>query len=305
MQQYQAVVLFALCTLVACLLFPQFATLHNFSNIIRQSAVPIIGCMAIGFVLATGNIDLSAGYVVGLTSMAIGVMIEAGLPIPLVILLAIGIGVAFGFLNGALIVFLDVPSFITTLGSGFIAYGLAQMLSGSRSIRQLPQAFLSFGRFEVLGLPIMVFYALGIVVLSQYLVKKTLFGRTLTSMGLNEHAAYMSGLRTKKTMLLSFVLCTTLVAFTAIMSTIRVNTAQADMGGGNYTFEAVTACVLGGTSLSGGKVNAIGGFFSVLIIKELEVCLTIMGVNRFFFQAFLGIIILCAIIVDALRNQER
>lgn len=124
------------------------------------------------------------------------------------------------------------------------------------------------------------------------------YGRIFSNIGINRQAAKMSGLNVDLCHMLSFVICSALVAFTAVLSTIRVNTAQADMGGGSYTFDAVMASVLSGTAFNGGKSNIIGGMFAVLLIKEIEVLMTILGINKYFYTAFLGVIVLIVIIMQ-------
>lgn len=300
-----AIMYFMVITIAAMILFPTFRTKANMMSILRQAAIPMLGCVALNFILTTGNIDLSCGYLVGLVSISVGIMNRNEVPVPVILVVAILIGVAVGLLNGGLMVLFHVPSFIATLRSGYICYGCAQIVAQSKSVRNMQPELLAFGKTEVLpGITLMMVYALLAVIFGYILLNKTTFGRTLTNMGLNEQSAYMSGQKTGLTMLISFVICSLLVAFSAIMSTIRVNTGQADMGGPNYTFEAVTACVLGGTSLYGGKTNILGGFFSVFVVIELEIAMTIMGISNYIYKALLGMIILIAIVVQTLRDRR-
>lgn len=300
-----AIIYFIVLTLVAVTVFPTFRTKANALSILRQAVIPVFGCVALNFILTTGNIDLSCGYLVGLVSITVGVMNRSGANPVLIVLVGLLIGAAVGAFNGGLMVVFHIPSFIATLGSGYICYGFAQIVAQSKSIRNMHPALLAFGKAEVLpGITLMMVYALLAVVLAHLLLTKTTFGKSLINIGLNQQAAYMSGQKTDLTMVMSFVICSALVAFSAIMSTIRVNTGQADMGGPNYTFTAVTACVLGGTSLYGGKTNIFGGFFAVFVILELETMLTIMGVNNYIYKALQGVIILVAIVVQTLKDRR-
>ena len=305
LQDNLAILYFICITVIAMIAFPSFRSSKTIMNVLRQAVIPLIASTALNFILTTGNIDLSCGYLVGLVSITIGILNRAQVPAALIILIALAIGAAVGLFNGGLMVALHVPSFIATLGSGYICYGLAQIVAQSKSVRNWQEGLLAFGKAEILpGIRLMMLYALLIVIFAHVLLNRTTFGRTLIGMGLNEKAATMSGQRTKQTMLLSFMICSLLVAFSAILSTIRVNTAQADMGGSNYTFEAVTACVLGGTSLYGGKTNILGGFFAVFVIIEFEMIITIMGINHYIYQALLGIIILIAIVVQTSKERR-
>lgn len=299
MSEYRIIIYLLAFTLIGVICFPRFATARNLFNVINQSPVAIIGAVALNFMLIAGNIDLSAGYLVGLVSICIGKLAGAGVPVWIIILLAVLMGALAGLINGTLVTYLSVPAFIATLGSGYIFYGIAQMIAGSYAIRGIPEALKTFGKYFVFGkIQLMFFYAVAIVIVGHVIMDRTKYGRVLSNIGINRQAARMSGLNVDLCHMLSFVFCSTLVAFTAILSTIRVNTAQADMGGGTYTFDAVMASVLGGTAFNGGKANIIGGMFAVLLIKEIEVLMTILGINKYFYTAFLGVIVLVVIIMQ-------
>lgn len=300
-----SIVYFLCVTLLALIAFPSFRSPNTLMNILRQAVIPMISCVALNFILTTGNIDLSCGYLVGLVSITIGVLNRAAVPPALIIVAALCIGAAVGLFNGGLMVLFGIPSFIATLGSGYICYGIAQIVAQSKSVRNMQDGLLAFGKMEIFpGFQIMMVYAVLFVVLAHILMNHTTFGRTLTGMGLNARSTMMSGQKTNQTLLFSFAICSILVAFSALLSTIRVNTAQADMGGPSYTFEAVTACVLGGTSLYGGKTNILGGFFAVFVIIELEMIITILGINHYIYQAMLGVIILIAIVVQTAKERR-
>lgn len=300
-----AIIYFIVLTLFAVIVFPTFRTKANMMSILRQAVIPMFGCVALNFILTTGNIDLSCGYLVGLVSISVGVMNRNNVPVVVMILVGLAIGIAVGAFNGGLVVAFKIPAFIATLGSGYICYGLAQIVAQSKSIRNMQPGLLAFGKAEVFpGITLMMIYALLAVIAAHVLITRTTFGKTLINMGLNPQSAAMSGQKTNTTLLMSFVICSFLVAFSAILSTIRVNTGQADMGGPNFTFESVTACVLGGTSLYGGKTNFIGGFFSVFTIIEINTVMTIMGINNYIYKAVLGLIILAVIVVQTLKDRR-
>lgn len=293
------VVLFAICFL------PNFLNKNNINALIRQSPVPILRALAVAFILVLGNVDLSLGYIVGFVSVVIGMMLDGGLPVWLVILLAVLIGMAFGVFNGILVSAMKVPSFIVTLGSGYIIYGLGLIISGGMQYTNLDSAFRNFGAVRVLGYPISVFYGILFTLLVWGIFSKTRYGRSLEAMGLNKEAAHLSGLNTKIILLTSFILAAGIAAFSAVLLTIRANVAQQSLGGmGDYTFEGVTVCVLGGTSLAGGKVNIMGTFFAALTILIIENIITILEINRYFYQPVLGIIILVAVLIDSMKEKR-
>jgi ribose/xylose/arabinose/galactoside ABC-type transport system permease subunit len=295
-----------LLSVVASAFVPQFFSIDNANIILRQSAVPAIACVGMALILVTGNIDLSMGYTVGLVSILLGIMIKnLHVPIFLSLLACLGIGLVVGAVNGLVVAFMKVPSFITTIGTGFMIYGLAQIAAGSNSINQLPASFLALGTKEVLGLPVMVYYALAIVLIAYFFIHRTVYGRRLVSIGSNEKASYLSGIRIRPHLVSIFIVSGVLSAFCGILLTMRVNCAQPDMGGGSFAFEAVTAAVVGGTYLLGGHITIIGCAFGALIVMLIENCINLLNINTYFYQSILGAVILCALIIEALKNKRR
>lgn len=204
-----------------------------------------------------------------------------------------------------MVTLLRVPAFIVTLGSGYIYYGLALIISDGMQYNHLNEAYRAFGTTKLFGNQLMIYYALVLVVLVAIVYKKTSFGRTLLSAGLNPRAARMAGLRTGTTQILAFTIAGTLAAFSSVLLTIRSNAAQTSLGGlGDYTFEGVTACVLGGTSLNGGKVKVFGVFLAAITIMIIENLITIMKINRYFYQPVLGVIILLAVLIDSIKSKR-
>ena len=297
--------LLLLC-IIASAFVPQFFSIDDANIVLRQSAVPAIACVGMALILVTGNIDLSMGYTVGLVSILLGIMIKnLHLPILFSILACMGIGFVIGAVNGVIVAFMKVPSFIATLGTGFMIYGLAQIAGGSNSINQLPTSFLALGTKGVLGLPLMVYYALAVVLVAYFFIHKTVYGRRLISIGSNVTASFLSGIRIGPHLVSIFVLSGVLSAFCGVLLTMRVNCAQPDMGGGSFAFEAVTAAVVGGTNLLGGSITIVGCAFGALIVMVIENCINLLNINTYFYQSILGVMILFALIIEALKNRNR
>lgn len=292
--------------LIGCLFIPNFGSRANFLNILRQSAAPIISCIAMTFILITGNIDLSTGYIVSLVSISCGIMVKTlELSPGLVIFLCLLIGCAAGAVNGLLVTVFQIPSFIVTLGTGMILTGLAQLVSQNTSYHDLPDEFRAFAKAEPFSLPITIFYAIIIAFIVWVVLHKSVFGRELRALGLNAQASRIAGINEKKSVFITFVISGCLTAFCSILMTIRVNCAQPDLGGSNFSFEAITAAVIGGTSLLGGQVNVPCCVAGALIIKCIESWINILNLNYYLYQAILGIAILVALVADALKNRAR
>jgi ribose/xylose/arabinose/galactoside ABC-type transport system permease subunit len=281
-----------------------FASVDNAAVIVRQSAIPAIAVLGMTMVLMTGGIDLSLGFVVGLASTATGFMAKVwGLPVVLAVAAALLLGALVGLVNGTIIQYMKVPSFITTLGTGYILYGISQLASAGNVITRLPPSLLAVGRTNFLGLPTSVYIAVGIVTLGWFLIHRTVFGRALSAFGFNSRAAFLSGLPTARVNVLTYVLCSSLAALAGLLLTIRVNAAQPNMGGGVFTFEVITAAIVGGTSLFGGVGSVIGSLLGVLIIKVIENCINLMNISYHLYLAVQGGIILAVIVMDKIRSR--
>jgi ribose/xylose/arabinose/galactoside ABC-type transport system permease subunit len=129
------------------------------------------------------------------------------------------------------------------------------------------------------------------------------FGRALSAFGFNPRAAFLSGLPTARVNVLTYVLCSSLAALAGLLLTIRVNAAQPNMGGGAFTFEIITAAIVGGTSLFGGTGSVIGSLFGVLIMKIIENCINLMNISYHLYLAVQGGIILTVIVMDKIRSR--
>jgi ribose/xylose/arabinose/galactoside ABC-type transport system permease subunit len=299
-----SIIMFIMLWILASLFVPHFASVDNNLVILRNSAIPIIACIGITMVLVIGGIDLSIGFIVGFCSIFVGMLIMTyHLPISIAILLTLLLGGFFGYCNGMITQRLKVPSFITTLGTGFIIYGLAQIISGGNVINQLPESFLALGKSEIFGIQMVVYISIVIAIISYFILHKTIFGRSLFAMGMNSEASHLSGIKVAKYTVLTYLICGTLAAVAGILLTIKVNSGQPDMGGSSFTFEVITAVIVGGTSLFGGVGKITGSVFGVLVIKLVENCINLLGVSHYMYQAFIGLIILAAIILENIKNR--
>ncbi len=300
-----SVVIFLILTVLASIFVKNFFALNNFLTIIKQAAIPIIACLGITIVLMTGGIDLSLGYTLGLCSITVGLLVKGvGLPIWISIILTLLVGLLVGLVNGVLVQVVKVPAFIVTLGSGFVIFGIAQIVSSGSDINRLPANFRAIGVTNIFGLNTTVLISLVICIVMYYLLHHSTFGRSLSAFGFNARAARMSGIKSERLNIMVYMICSFLVAIAAILLTIRVNCAQPTMGGGVYTFEVITGAIIGGASLFGGVGTVIGSVFGVLIIKVLENCINLLNVSYYTYQAFQGIVILLAIIFENVKNRR-
>lgn len=300
-----SLVIFAIICIIAAVGVPRFASIDNMFLIIKQSAIPIIACIGMTMVLMTGGIDLSLGYTIGLASTVIGLLVKVHeVPYIPAILITLLMGLLIGAVNDFCVQNLKVPAFITTLGTGYIIFGIAQIISHGESVNRLPKDFLAIGKTEIGGINTTVVIAIVIGLVFYYLLHMSTFGRKLSAFGLSEPASRLSGVSTGKINVSVYMICGVLASLVGILLSIDVNCAQPTMGGGNYTFEVITGAVLGGVSLFGGIGSVIGAVFGVMTIKVIGNCINLMNAAYYLYDAIMGLIILAAIIFENVKNRK-
>lgn len=317
---------YAILFLIACFVVPNFFSVSAIFTVIKQAAVPCVAVMGMMLVLTTGGIDLSLANTVGLCSVVLGVLtVNMGLPAWIGIIAALVTGALVGVMNGCIVQFLKVPAFIATTGSGYVIYGLAQIIGKGEQFNQLPEDLKAFGTAKLfnfiyealpegmqeikflksfLRLPSYVWIAVLVVLLIYFLRHKTVYGRNLSAFGFNAKAARLSGIKTSFLHVQTYMYCSILVAMASVLLSIRAGCCQSNLGGLNYTFDIVTAAVVAGTSLFGGVSSVINCVFGVFITKTLEVSINMLKVNYYLFKPCLGLVILIAIVLEAYKNRK-
>lgn len=283
---------------------PSFASTENLLNILRQSSDLMVAAMGIMLVLLIGGIDLSIGSVYGLVSVVLVSSILATGDPGISIIIALVVGAIVGLVNGAIVQFGRVPAFVTTLGMFYIALSVAQLLSAGRALR-VPEAseFQTLTNTRLGGIPVMILVALGIAIGMWVLLNKTTFGRQVIAVGFNRQAARLSGISVPRIVITCFAIGAALAALAAIMLTSRIQTGEPSLGGFNATFEVITAAVVGGTSLFGGRGNVLGVVAGALIIRTIGNCITLLDITPLLYQAVMGLLILVALIVEVTRER--
>lgn len=267
--------------------------------------IPDLTFLAVGmtFVLIAGGIDLSVGSLLALSSGILGVLMQqAGWPLPLAVAVAMSAGMGCGLLSGLVATLGRIPSFIVTLGMLEIARGATKLMTGSQSI-YIGKSISWFGE-PVTGLAVSPAFlvACGVVVAGQLLLWGTVFGRYLVAIGTNAEAVRMAGIRTWPPSVAVFGLSGLLCGLAGWSMTARLSTADPNAGVG-IELAAIAACVIGGTSLMGGKGSVTASFLGVLIIQVLQTGLAQLGVSDANKQIVTGVVIIVAVLLDAFRRS--
>lgn len=284
--------------------FPNFRTGANASVILSAGAE--IGIVAAGMtlVIATGGIDISAGSIVGLCGIVLGILtVNKHWSIWPAITATLATGAACGFVNGTLIARFKLPPIIATLAMFSAARAGAYILNHGDSVSGLPEAITDLGYGNKIGIPIPAWIALFALIIVGILLKKTVFGRSVLALGGNREAAFLSGLRTRRTETLVYVLSGLFAGLAAIVVTARTATAIPDAGK-FFELRAITAVVVGGTPVIGGKATIIGTMLGVLTIGVVQNGVISYGKDAMWEMLVMAIVLLAAVEVDRWRRTR-
>ncbi|MFE0016037.1 ABC transporter permease [Mesorhizobium sp. NPDC059054] len=295
--------------LVAVLIVLSFQSDRFFtvSNLLNQGRLMTeIGLIAIAmtFVIATGGIDLSVGSILGLTAILTGVFWQKlGLPLPAAAAGAIAVGTFAGFANGAIITRFSVPPLIATLATLALYRGLAEGISQARSVRGYPDWFYVLGQGEVLGVPTQLWILAAAAIIASIILAYTRWGRTVYAIGSNEVASRFSGLSVEKTKLALYTASGFAAALAGVIFVSRVSTTRSDMGTG-IELDAITAVVLGGTSIFGGRGTIAGTMIGLCLIQALKNGLSLAGVKGDGTIMLIGAVLILAILASNLFERS-
>lgn len=301
-------VLSVLSGLVALVIFfsvtsPVFFTLDNLLTVALQTSIITIIAIAQTYVIITTGIDLSIGSNIALGGIVAALAMAAGIPVPFAIILGLLSGLLVGFLNGAIIVFGDLPPFIVTLGAMSIVRGVALVITKGIPISDLPESFtvLGTGKLGIVPVPVLIMAVLALGF--GFVLSKTCLGRHTYAVGSNYEATRLSGINTAKTLITVYAISGFLSACAGLILAARIVTAQPTAGMG-YELDAVAASVIGGASLMGGEGRISGTVIGAFIIGVLRNGLNLLSVSAFWQQIVIGVVIIAAVYFDRIKHRK-
>ena len=299
-----------LALLAACVFFAtrsdRFLTGDNLSIVLQQ--VMVVGVIAIGqtLVILTAGVDLSCGTVMALGAIVMTKLAaELGVSVPLAIVVGVGATTLFGFLNGLLVTRINLPPFIVTLGTLNIAFAITQLYSNAQTVTDLPDAMNALGgTFHVGGTTVVygVVVMLALYALTAFVLRETAAGRHVYAVGNNPEAARLTGIATPRVILAVYVLAGVLYGIAALVSVARTGVGDPNAGQ-TENLDAITAVVLGGTSLFGGRGTVLGSLVGALIVGVFRNGLTLMGVSSVYQILITGILVILAVATDQLSRR--
>lgn len=279
---------------------PNFLSTDNLRNVLV--AVAVVGIMSIGqtFVIIAREIDLSVGSVMGLSGLCGAYAMSQGLNPILGICLAIAVGAAAGLVNGLIVVYGRVNSFIATLGMLSVARGLTQVISGGLPIMVDPSVMF-IGQGAIFDVPVQVLIFIGLVIVGQIVLKRSVLGQRIIAVGDNDEAARLSGIPLNATRVAVFVFSGVLAAVAGMVYTAQVSVAEAQAGTG-LELDVIAAVVIGGASLSGGRGSILGAMLGAYLLGALRNAFILLELSPFLQQMSVGLVIVLAALFDQFRQ---
>lgn len=299
------IILLLMVVILAILRPGTFFSYRNLINIVRQVSFYAMVGMGAMVVLVGGDFDLSAGSVIGITSILATMPISGNPDMPIIVsfLIAVGVGLVVGLINGVLVAYCGMPAFIATLGMQTLLRGLALYIANGRPISGLPEKFnfLGGGSIGIIPVPVIILIILSFI--TWYLMKYTRLGRHIYAIGGNPQAATVSGVNAKAIKVFTFIFAGITAAIAGLILTARIASGNASSGEG-YELQAIAGCVIGGVSLNGGVGSVYGVICGVLVIGVLNNGMDLMNVSGYMQKVAQGIIIIVAVLLDVIRAKS-
>lgn len=292
----------AFLIVILSMIKPVFLSPDNIINVIRQVTIVAIIGIGMSFVLISGEIDLSVGSICALSGIIVTICLRDGLGMPISILLALSVAVLCGLTNGVIHVFAKIPSFIVTMGMLNVARGIVLVITNSYSITGLPDSFKVIGRGYVGSVPVPVIIMVICYVIGFIVLKYTKFGRSAYSIGGNIEAARLSGIPVVKNKVLIYVICGITAGIAGIILSSRMFSGQPSAGSG-LELDAIAACVIGGTSTTGGKGRLWGTFLGALIMGIITNGMNLLNISTNWQLIVQGMIIVVAVGLDRIKSK--
>jgi ribose transport system permease protein len=288
---------------VFTILSEYFFSINNLLTVATQTAVIAIIAVGQTYVMITAGIDLSIGSNIALAGMVSALAMRASAPVPLAVILGLLSGGLVGLINGVFVAIGNLPPFIATLGTMTAVRGLSLTLTQGIPISGLPKSFTFWGTDASFGLPNPVIIMVLLTLLFGFILAKTKLGRHVYAAGSNFEAARLSGVNTKKVLIMVYLFSGLLAAFAGLIMAARIISAQPAAGDG-YELDAVASSVIGGTSTMGGEGSVAGTFIGAFVIGILRNGLNLIGVSPFIQKIVIGLVIVGSVFFDRLKRKD-
>jgi len=269
---------------------PSFLKTSNLLSTARNFSAIAVAGIGVSIVILTGNIDISVGSVYGLAGVTVAMLMQNGWSILPAVLAGMVIGMLCGLANGALVVYLRLPSYIATLGMMQIVRGICYVLTRGYPVSGMADSFKWIGQGQVLDIPVPIYFMVLFAVIFAVFRNMTKTGRRIFALGGNEEATRISGVNTRALKILGFVLAGACAAFAGIINASKVGVAQPTAGSG-FEMDAIASVIIGGSSMAGGVGTVTGTLIGSAIIGVLRNALVLLSVESYWQTMVMGVVI--------------
>ena len=289
--------------LIFSLASKSFLTLGNILSVGRQMSFTGIAAIGMTLVMLTGGIDISVGSMLAMAGVLCAKLsADVGLPLWIAVVITLLIGALFGLINGAAVTRLHIPALIATLATQTILKGIAYLLTNAVPVKNLSTTYKFLGQGYIFGvIPVPLIITVALYVLAWWYLDKTYLGRRVYLSGGNEEAARLSGINTKWTITGTYVFSGVFAAIAGVLMAARLGSGQPSVGSG-FEMDVITATVLGGISVNGGKGKVVNVFVGACIMGVLANGMTMLNVQVYWQKVMRGGILLLAVFVDSVRS---
>lgn len=288
--------------------FPAFVAPANLIDVFNDTSPLILLAVGQMIVILTRCIDLSVAANLALTGMIVSMINLAmpGLPVVAILAISLGFGALLGMFNGILVWKLDIPPIVVTLGTMTIFRGCIFLLTDGKWVNshEMSAGFKAFPRMDLLGLPVLSWFAISTVLIFTLVMSRTTLGRAFYAAGGNPHAATYAGINVGRTQFWAFTISGALAGLTGYLWVSRFAVAYVDIAGG-FELTVVAACVIGGVSIMGGVGSVTGALLGALFLGIIANALPVVNISPFWQMAISGGAIIIAVVLNAQANKTR
>lgn len=271
-----------------------FLTQMNITNIFTRIAIIGIIAVPMTFVIISKAMDLSVGSILGLTAVTLGFLHQSGWNIWIAVLAALVVSALCGALNGVLVAKYQMQAIVVTIGTLVMLRGIVYIITQGSPISGYPESFYFLGQGKIGVLPVNVLFMFMVFAIGYYIIKKTRFGRYTYALGNNEETVWFSGINVVRTRFMIFLVNGVFAGIAGVFYVSQYASAQSDAGSG-IELDVITAVLIGGTHIFGGRGSLIGTLLGVILIGTLRNGLNLIGVSSLYQTVILGILILIAV----------
>lgn len=293
-----------LVCLVMSIAVSSFLSVLNIMNVLKQVVLTALIAMTQTFVITSGGIDLSVGFVMGLSSIVMCTLINWNIPLPIAILACLLTGLILGVANGMLITRLQLPPFIITLGMQYICKGFINVITEGYTIMIDSPFIMALGQGKIGSIPIMVLFLPVAAVIMCYIYDKTVFGNRVKGIGGNEAACRLSGIDVNDVKVKIYALNGIMCGIVGVIITGRLNAGNPNAGL-NYDMNTIGAVIIGGTAISGGSGTVLGSILGALLLGVIRNALTLLKVNMYWETVATGAIIIAVCALDSVTKRKK